>query len=336
MHTNVTSKPKLRISPLRSVNTKPYNIVSLFSGAGGLDLGFQGGFTFLDKKYKKNDFKIIWANDIDKSACQSFSTYFKHDIICQDIREILSSIGSTTDDVDIVLGGFPCQDFSYAGKRKGLKSDRGNLYKSMCQVIQNTKPLLFLAENVKGILTINSGETIKQIIQEFSELGYYVQYKLLLSADYEVPQKRERVVIIGTKKESLPPFVFPKPVLNSSQWITLGKSIGDLEHLVEGTIPNHYWSKAKKNNGQGNSSVSKNSIAPTIRAEHHGNIEFHWNEKRRLSAREVARIQSFPDDFIFYPSTSSAYKQIGNAVPPVLAWHLAKAIQQFLDYNLSK
>jgi len=116
--------------------------------------------------------------------------------------------------------------------------------------------------------------------------------------------------------------------------LTLGEAIGDLENLKEGAIPNHFWSKAKKNNGQGNNSVVKNQPGPTMRAEHHGNIEFHWNCKRRLSAREAARIQSFPDDMIFYPSTSSAYKQIGNAVPPVFAWHLAKAIEKFLSQNL--
>jgi DNA (cytosine-5)-methyltransferase 1 len=107
-----------------------------------------------------------------------------------------------------------------------------------------------------------------------------------------------------------------------------------LEKVDEGKIANHYWSKAKKNKGQGNSVVSADKPGPTMRTEHHGNIEYHWNGKRRLSAREAARIQSFPDDFIFYPSTSAAYKQIGNAVPPVLAWHVATAIEKFLDKHL--
>ena len=236
--------------------------------------------------------------------------------------------------VDIVLGGFPCQDFSHAGKRKGFEAERGTLYQSMGEIIKKTKPKLFLAENVKGLLTMNNGEAIEQIIKDFSELDYNVSYKLFLTADFEVPQKRERVVIIGTRKDILPKFIFPKPVLKEKDWITLEKSIGDLENTKEGKFVNHFWSKAKKNKGQGNNAVSKDKPGPTMRAEHHGNIEFHWNEKRRLSAREAARIQSFPDDFIFYPSTSSAYKQIRNVVPPVFSWHLADSIEEFLKSNL--
>ena len=313
------------------IEKQNYNIISLFSGAGGLDLGFRGDFKYLNTTYTKNRFKILWANDIDKNACQTFSQHFNHDIQCGDIRELLKPSLKFYDNVDVVIGGFPCQDFSHAGKRRGFENDRGTLYQSMVQIISETNPAIFLAENVKGLLTINNGESIKLIIQQFSKLGYNVEYRLLLSADFGVPQKRERLIIVGTRKNILPPFEFPKPV---SKWISSEQAIGDLENLPEGAVPNHYWSKAKKNNGQGNTAISKNSPAPTMRAEHHGNIEFHWNETRRLSAREVARIQSFPDNFIFYPSTSSAYKQIGNAVPPVLAWHLARSIQLFLDKNL--
>ena len=319
---------------------KKYSILSLFSGCGGLDLGFLGGFESLGKKYPKHGFEIKWANDIEKNACETFYKYFNHQIVCGDIRNILkgSQIGMFDDPipskVDIVVGGFPCQDFSHAGKRKGFEAKRGTLYQSMGEVIKKTKPKLFLAENVKGLLTMNNGAAIEQIIKDFGELGYNVSYKLFLTADFEVPQKRERVVIIGTKKDVLPKFKFPKPILNEENWITLEKAIGDLENIKEGKFPNHNWSKAKKNNGQGNNAVSKNKPGPTMRAEHHGNIEFHWNKKRRLSAREAARIQSFPDDFIFYPSTSSAYKQIGNAVPPVFGWHIAGSIENFLNSNL--
>lgn len=319
---------------------KKYSILSLFSGCGGLDLGFLGGFKFLKKEYPKHNFKIKWANDIEKNACETYYKYFNHNIVCGDIRNILknSQLGMfddpIPDKVDIVLGGFPCQDFSHAGKRKGFNSKRGTLYQSMGEIIKKTKPVLFLAENVKGLLTINNGDAIKIIISDFEKLGYNVSYKLLLTADYKVPQKRERVVIIGTKKDILPKFKFPEHISNKGNWITLEKAIGDLENIKEEKLPNHSWSKAIKNNGQGNNAVSKDSPGPTMRAEHHGNIEFHWNKKRRLSAREAARIQSFPDDFIFYPSTSSAYKQIGNAVPPVFGWHIAGFIEKFLNSNL--
>ncbi len=319
---------------------KSYSIISLFAGCGGLDLGFVGDFEFLGKKYSKRNFEITWANDFDKPACQTFKKYFKHDIVCADISSVLKEKYTSLFDrpmpktVDIVLGGFPCQDFSHAGKRKGFEGRRGLLYQSMAEVIRRTKPLLFVAEKVRGLLTMDGGEAIKTIVNDFTKLGYHVEYKLLTAADFGVPQMRQRVIIVGTRKDKLPPFVHPEPILNAKSWVTLGKAIGDLEKLKEGAMPNHYWSGAKKNKGQGNNLVSVDKPGPTMRTEHHGNIEYHWNGKRRLSAREAARIQSFPDDFVFYPSTSAAYKQIGNAVPPVLAWHIASAVQKFLNKNL--
>jgi DNA (cytosine-5)-methyltransferase 1 len=323
-----------------SMDKKRYKVVSLFAGCGGLDLGFVGNFDFLGKRYGSNNFEIIWANDIDESSCVSYQKYFKHKIVCGDIVKILESKYVSSLDkalpkkADIVLGGFPCQDFSHAGKRKGFNSMRGLLYKSMAEVIKRTKPVLFVAENVEGLLTMNGGEAIQTIVKDFKKLGYHVVYKLLTAANYGVPQIRKRVIIVGTRKDKLPPFEHPKPILNENIWVNLKQAIGDLEKINEGKIANHYWSKAKKNKGQGNSVVSADKPGPTMRTEHHGNIEYHWNGKRRLSAREAARIQSFPDDYIFYPSTSSAYKQIGNAVPPVLAWHVATAIEKFLDKYL--
>lgn len=340
---SVTYENQASASTDQKKTKKSFSVVSLFSGCGGLDLGFVGGFGFLKKKYPKNAFKVVWANDIDESACQTFANYFKHDVVCGDITQILSGKYSAKlfeqpipEKVDVVLGGFPCQDFSHAGKRKGFNSKRGLLYQSMAEVIKRTKPALFVAENVRGLLTMNNGEAIQTIIQDFKKLGYHVVYKLLMAADYGVPQKRERVVIIGTRKDILPPFEYSQPTLSEKNWINLKQAIGDLEEVEEGKVANHYWSKAKKNKGQGNSVVSSDKPGPTMRTEHHGNIEYHWNGKRRLSAREAARIQSFPDEFIFYPSTSSAYKQIGNAVPPVLAWHIAKTVENFLDKHLNQ
>ncbi|HUD44379.1 MAG TPA: DNA cytosine methyltransferase [Patescibacteria group bacterium] len=321
---------------------KKYNIISLFAGCGGLDLGFVGGFTSLGKNYSKRKFQLTWSNEIDKDFCHTYRKYFKHEIVCDDINNILYGGSSFLFDplpekADIVLGGFPCQDFSHAGKRRGFSNanGRGVLYKSMIEVIRRTRPAVFVAENVKGLLTMNKGEAIKIILEDFEKLGYHVSMNLYLAAEYGVPQMRERVIIVGTDKARLPKFEHKLPKLEKNKWITLKEAIGDLEDLPEGAVPNHFWSKAKMFPGtQGNSLVSADKPGPTMRAEHHGNIEFHWNGKRRLSAREAARIQTFPDDFIFYPSTSSAYKQIGNAVPPVLAWNVAKSIEEFLDKNL--
>lgn len=242
---------------------RKYSIVSLFSGCGGLDLGFRGNFQFLGKKYASHNFQIDWANDIEKNACATYHKNLDHNIVCGDIRTILADQYTSLFDkplpsrADIVLGGFPCQDFSHAGKRKGFECQRGTLYQAMSKVIEKTQPKLFLAENVKGLLTINNGKAIQQIIHDFASLGYHISYKLLLAADFEVPQKRERVLIIGTKKEFLPKFTFPEAVLSQDQWISLAEAIGDLEDIQEGGETNHYWSKAKKNKGQGNLAPSK-------------------------------------------------------------------------------
>ena len=150
---------------------KFYSVVSLFSGCGGLDLGFVGNFEFLGKRYALNDFRVIWANDIDEPSCQTFANYFKHDVVCGDITQILDGKFATRlfdqpipKNTDIVLGGFPCQDFSHAGKRKGFNSKRGLLYQSMAEVVRRTKPLVFVAENVRGLLTMNGGEAIQTTI----------------------------------------------------------------------------------------------------------------------------------------------------------------------------
>ena len=310
-----------------------YRVVSLFSGCGGLDLGLLGGFTVFDKRYKKRKFDLVWANDFDKNACETFRKNIGNHIVCGDIVKLLGDKKefSKLTDIDVVVGGFPCQDFSVAGKRMGTKTKRGKLYKSFIKAVDLLRPKVFLAENVRGILSLNDGKVMEKIIGDCEKIGYKVEYKLFHVADFGVPQNRERVLIVGTEKGG-GSFIFPKP--KNKDRVSVGQAIQDLEHLSEGAVPNHFWSKAKKNNGQGNTHIKKNRIAPTMRAEHHGNIEYHWNKKRRLSAREAARIQSFPDHFIFFPSTSQAYRQIGNAVPPVMGWYMAGAIEKFFQKSL--
>lgn len=175
-----------------------YKVVSLFSGCGGLDLGIEGGFKYLDNYYQKNPFKIIWANDINKKATQTQKLNFKDlNVVCQDITKILedndnNNLSNLDNEfklpnyADVVIGGFPCQDFSLAGKRQGLLVERGKLYQSMARVIELLKPKVFLAENVKGLVSWENGLAIETIIKDFSNLGYNVQYKLFNTADYGV------------------------------------------------------------------------------------------------------------------------------------------------------
>lgn len=327
---------------------KEYQVVSLFSGCGGLDLGIQGGFTYLNKHYPKNPFKIVWANDINEKATKTQLLNFKDiNVVCGDITQILSNknkqlslfpeTNALPKTADVVIGGFPCQDFSLAGKRKGLTVERGTLYLSMVKIVETLKPKVFLAENVKGLISWENGLAINTIIKDFTELGYKVNYKLFNAADYGVPQSRERVIIIGVREDIQKNIEWASPTHSASDisllpWVTIKQAIGDLENEEKHrSLPNFGYSKAKLCKGkQGNTITKADKPAPTMRAEHHGNIEFHYSLPRRLSAREAARIQTFPDDFVFYKSVSDAYRQIGNAVAPVFAWHMAQTLVKIL------
>lgn len=326
-----------------------FKVVSLFSGCGGLDLGIEGGFKYLNNYYNKNPFKIIWANDINEKATQTQKLNFQNiNVICEDITKIIDNdnekqltLLDTTlklpTSADVVIGGFPCQDFSLAGKRQGLNVQRGKLYQSMAKVIKTLKPKAFIAENVKGLITWENGLAIKTIIEDFSKLGYKVEYKLFNTADYGVPQTRERVIIAGVRNDLNTNIDWPKPTHSNSDttlkpWLTIKDAIGDLEdENIHNSLPNSGYSKAKLFKGkQGNTITKADKPAPTMRAEHHGNIEFHYSLPRRLSAREAARIQTFPDNFVFVKSTTDAYRQVGNAVAPVFAWHLAQMLKEIL------
>lgn len=326
-----------------------YKVVSLFSGCGGLDLGIEGGFSYLGHYYAKNPFKIIWANDINEKATKTQKLNFKDiNVVCGDITKILDGIHSNQLNLfegvsklpqyaDVVIGGFPCQDFSLAGKRQGLSVERGKLYQSMAKVIEIIKPKIFLAENVKGLISWENGLAIKTMTDDFSKLGYNVDFRLFNTADYGVPQTRERVIIVGVRKDLNKKIEWPKPTHSSTDnnllpWVTIQDAIKDLEDDEKHkSLPNYGYSKAKFCPGkQGNTITKANKPAPTMRAEHHGNIEFHYSLPRRLSAREAARIQSFPDNFIFIQSVSDAYRQIGNAVAPVFAWHMAQMLKNIL------
>lgn len=345
--------------------SKKLNIVSLFSGVGGMDLGFIGGFDYLGKHYEANPFQIVFANDIFKQAAEVYEYNFNHEVSQKDITKLnLDDITDEDEDIDIVLGGFPCQTFSYSGKRDGLSDPRGQLYKEMIRVINHFKPKIFIAENVDGIR--NSKKNIEgsnvdksaldHILEEFEDNGYNVQYHVLNSADYGIPQLRRRVIIMGIRKDlgTLDHQYYPEPTHSNDEnsiklkWLTAKDGIEDLWDMIDKTpIPNHTYrdySKAKFYPGkkmQGNNRINADRPSPTIRAEHHGNIEAHYNYNnkneddmsgwRRLSVRECARLQSFPDDFNFVASASSSYKMIGNAVPPVLAWHIARAVLYTLE-----
>lgn len=315
-----SKKPKNAV--LKVDTNKKFSVVSLFSGCGGMDLGFSGGFKSLGNTYTKNPFEIIWANEINEAACRTYQRNIGKHIHQGDIWDMLDKLPNT---VDVVIGGFPCQDISVNGKGAGVAGKRSGLYRAMVETISRTKPKVFVAENVKGLLMKHHSQALSQVISDFKALGYEVSYQLYLAADYGVAQTRERVIIVGTLP-SVKPFKPPLPTCDAVNHITAYDALNDLSDLPENESINHVWSKAKRSPEQGDRRLIATRPGYTIRAECHGNIQWHYNEQRRISMREAARIQSFPDDFIFDSKLRETERQVGNAVPPVLAWHVAKAI----------
>ncbi|MEA5259825.1 DNA (cytosine-5-)-methyltransferase [Arcicella aquatica] len=443
---DVTEEPQLDImyyprTALKINNEKKketLNVLSLFSGCGGMDLGFEGGFSvlqssineimkphFIDKKLnngfvqlKETKFKTVFANDILTDAKNAWVNYFSKrgrnaedfhkESIVDLVKMYRNGVNVFPNDIDVVTGGFPCQDFSVAGKRHGFNSHknhkgelvneqtasvetRGQLYMWMKEVIEITQPKIFIAENVKGLVNLDN---VKEIIQnDFSSAngnGYIVlDPQVLHSADYGIPQSRQRVIFIGIKKSAL-----KKSALSELEKETIPQTYNPYPHpthsyTVEGDDLKHYvqledvfknldepeittdlsqrfYSKAKfmGKHCQGQTEIKLSSISPTIRSEHHGNIEFRRLSKenggqienelskglkeRRLTVRECALIQTFPPDYEFVienksgrkgsylVSPSQAYKIIGNAVPPLLAYNLAKRIEEVWDLYFKK
>ena len=403
-------------------------LLSLFSGCGGMDIGFEGGFkvpkqiinnkshSYIDKENKKDIvlkktfFKTMFANDINCYAKLAWEDYFSKSRT-ESIEEIYK-VGSIVDivkeykkgnkdvfpqDIDIVTGGFPCQDFSVAGRRKGLKSHkdhngniilenipneetRGQLYIWMKNVIEITLPKIFIAENVKGLSNLGK---VKEIIQkDFSKIngdGYLVLPPQILHAgNYGIPQSRERMFFIVIQKSELTkqalkelteveikdqysPYPMPTHDLNTD-FVKCKTVLSDLKEPKDATdLSQINYSKAKfmGKHCQGQKEINLDKLAPTIRAEHHGNIEYRRlsiehggkylkelkkdKDERRLTLRECARIQTFPDNFNFVIpeqkgkkrfslSPSQGYRLVGNAVPPILAYHIAKKIEKNWDF----
>jgi len=418
------------------LSKKQKRLLSLFSGCGGMDLGFEGDFEIItslintsihnnwiqrstnDKsQLKKTIFKTIFANDILKEAKSAYIPFFTNrdhkegtfhsESIVDLVKNYRENKFKFPQNVDIVTGGFPCQDFSVAGKRKGLKSqkghnggkacdidianseNRGQLYMWLKEVIEITKPKVFFAENVKGLVSL--GDVKKIIENDFKSIdneGYLViPAQVLNAADYGVPQNRERVIFIGFNKkylrkdiikyleqDNIPEELNPYPI--KTHFNPKNKNLLELNDklipyttckqvLLDLTEPEYEnidlaqqaYSKAKFCKGyQGNIEIQLDSVSPTIRAEHHGNIEFRrlseehggkyleelkTMKERRLTVRECARLQTFPDNYEFVRkvpkgepynlSASGAYRVIGNAVPPLLAYHLAKRLEELWD-----
>lgn len=303
-------------------------IISLFSGAGGLDLGLILAGN-----------KVIWANDIDKDAVATYRENIGSHIICDDIKNIKIE---DLPDADVVVGGFPCQGFSLANRLRTLEDDRNQLYRFFYNTIKAKQPKFFIAENVKGILSLGKGEAIKQIIEDFESAGYITSVNLVNMADYGVPQTRQRVIIIGQRKdlgETLL-FNFPKPTHSKDgkilpRWISIKEAIDHFpDPDEENTILNHVYSsyKVEYRNFTGHRQTDPDKPSPTVLARGNGKGGVcaipHYNGQRRLSIRESASVQTFPENFHFVGTMNACYRQIGNAVPVRFAKLLGEELKR--------
>jgi DNA (cytosine-5)-methyltransferase 1 len=298
-------------------------IVSLFSGAGGLDLGF-----------KMAGHDIVWANDLYGDAVETYKTNIGDHIVCDDIFSVKVE---DVPECDMVIGGFPCQGFSVANTKRNVEDERNQLYRQLMRIIEAKQPSFFVAENVKGIMSLGKGEVLKMILDDFSNLNYKVSAELLNAADYGVPQLRQRVFIIGVRNDINFEYSYPLPTHNAEgsgglkKWVSVGNALTELpDPDTDNNVPNHEYSKYKlRFNGYiGHRAIDHNKPAPTVtaRGDDKGGVVVlhHPNNERRMSCRELAIVQSFPKNYVFSGTRSSVYRQIGNAVPPLLGYAVAK------------
>jgi DNA (cytosine-5)-methyltransferase 1 len=311
--------------------------ISLFSGSGGLDLGL----------LKAQKFNIVLANDFDKSACESYTQNIGNHIIHSDIRE-LRNLPS----VDLIVGGPPCQGFSTANPNRAFDDARNWLFKEYSRIISEVNPKVFLMENVSGILTLENGKVFNLIKKEFKNLGYNLYESLLNAKFYEVPQSRNRVILVGVRNDINLKYEFPSPVVTPplfGKFISVGDAILNfdfrkddpnhsiskltdlnlrrIKHIPEGgsmkDCPEELWNNSDLKRSMRRLDSKKPSYTIV-----HNNCDhyYHPKEHRRITIREMALLQTYPPNYIFKGSKSDQSKQVGNSVPVNLGFHLALSL----------
>lgn len=327
-------------------------IISLFSGCGGLDYGFH-----------LEGYQTVWANDFFKPACKTFARNISNVITCQDISEIDPYTDTSIPECDLIVGGFPCQDFSIVWKQPGLDGSRGGLFRYFAEFVDSKKPKAFVAENVKGLITTNQGKALDVILKDFESIspGYIVKPYLYNFAKYGVPQFRERLLIVGIRLDTGFNFIHPAPshgVIGGLPYITSEEALKDVDKVEN----NNEHMKIKEKTREylklipegGNFSnvpkshplyvksfvslfyrrLKRDEPAYTVVANGGGGTwSYHYTEPRPLTNRERARLQSFPDDFVFEGNYGDVRKQIGNAVPPAGIRELAKKLLPLFSNN---
>ncbi len=327
------------------------NVVSFFAGAGGLDLGFQ-----------RAGFNVSWANEYDKEIWETYEKNHIHTVL--DRRSIVNIPSNEVPDCDGIIGGPPCQSWSEAGSKRGITDKRGQLFFEFMRILADKQPKFFLAENVSGMLLPAHRDALENIKEMFKDCGYELSFELLNAADYGIPQDRKRVFFVGYRKDLGIKFEFPKPTTPKDK-INLEKAIGDLQDsaipALQGNYTNGKLCKIANHEymigGFSSMFMSRNRVRawdePGFTVQASGRqcqlhpqapkmIKVEKNLQkfvpgkehlyRRMTVREVARVQTFPDDFKFiYTDVNMGYKMIGNAVPVNLAYHMAKQIKRTLE-----
>lgn len=307
------------------INKRPA-VISLFAGAGGLDMGFE-----------RHGYKIVWANDIDKDACETHKLWSKTEVVCGDISKInFIDIPSA----EVIIGGFPCQGFSLAGPRK-IDDTRNTLYRYFVKLVKLKQPLCFVVENVKGILTLGDGEIIAAIIEDFARKGYNVFPNLVNAADYGVPQDRWRVILIGVRKDlgvneyRLP--IAPKVRVSMKQALEKLPN-PKKQDVYQDSFSSRYMSRNRKRAWDDVSytipamsrQVPLHPSSPDMIKIDEDTWIFGAGNTRRFSWQEAAVLQTFPDNMTFIGNLTSKYRQIGNAVPVKLSEVIAQEISNIL------
>jgi len=331
------------------VDSSP-KVASFFAGAGGMDLGL-----------KWAGYNIVYANELDKAASE---TYDLNSQLKIDNQSILDVDISKIPNHDLLVGGFPCQPFSYAGKRKGLVDDRGMLFFALIEDLYVNQPRFFIFENVKGLLTHHSGQTFNSVKRAIKDAGYRLSYTVLNAEDYLCPQSRQRLFLVGVRSDIEGNFNFPmislprigvkdaiddlisnKTILNNEHMRHSQRIRDRYKYIPQGgdmrDVPEEHQQRKRgdpsvvsgKQSSQSYHRLVENKPSPTVCAMFQAHF-IHYSQDRNLTAREAARLQSFPDDFIFagkrvnmsWDKDLSQYQQIGNAVPPKMSFSLGRAL----------
>ena len=307
-------------------------IVSYFCGCGGLDLGFTGGFTYNNINFEKLPFEIIAAYDFNEQAIE---TYRQNIGDHASIKNLATADPKDIPKANILMGGFPCQDFSSCGPLGGLATERGKLYLSMVDYMKEHQPEIVIGENVPNLEKMDNGAIIDKIVADFEACGYQFSVWKMEAKKYGVPQDRVRLIFVGIRNDIFTKAGAPIKPAETGTIHPIEWAIGDLVNVTDETVPNQsqYFlaSRAKNGNGQGDETSKVGEPAYTIRANAKSRVHFHYSLNRRLTVRECARIQTFPDTFVFRHSKTTSIMQIGNAVPPMLAHAVGKSIATFVS-----